>query len=91
MVAMLLLRHGVDPESEDRDGRIPLILAVENGHEAVVKLLLEKGSDPEAEGGKGFIPHSWATGNGHESVVKIALHRGRVVQAMMHICIYNHR
>jgi ankyrin repeat protein len=40
----LPLEKGADLESQDTYGRTPLLLAVENGHEAVVKLLLEKGA-----------------------------------------------
>jgi hypothetical protein len=42
MMASLKNGHGLD--SKDTYGRTPLLLAAENGHEAVVKLLLEKGA-----------------------------------------------
>jgi ankyrin repeat protein len=45
-------------ESECYYSRTPLSLAVEPGHEAVVKLLLEKEADVESKGGFGQTPLS---------------------------------
>jgi ankyrin repeat protein len=39
-----LLEKGAELESKDNEGRTPLSLATENGHEAVAEQLLEKGA-----------------------------------------------
>jgi ankyrin repeat protein len=44
LAAKLLLEKGAEVDPEDSYGRTPLLLAAENGHEAVVRLLLEKGA-----------------------------------------------
>ncbi|XP_071763948.1 fibronectin type 3 and ankyrin repeat domains 1 protein [Centroberyx gerrardi] len=44
-VASLLLRAGADVNVRDRDGKTPLMIAVLNNHEDLVKLLLENGAD----------------------------------------------
>src|SRR2546423_11913765 len=52
---------------------LPLLLAGENGYEAVVKLPLTKdGVDPDSKDTKyGQTPLSWAAKKGHEAVVKL--------------------
>ena len=40
----VLRQKGVDLETEDLDGRTPLLIAAVNGHEPIVKLLLDKGA-----------------------------------------------
>ena len=56
-------------------GHTPLLRAVMNGHETVVKLLLvTDGVDPNSKDTEyGRTPLSWAAGNGHEAVVKLLL------------------
>lgn len=41
-----LLAGGADPNPFDSEGRTPLILAAENGHEELVRTLLAGGADP---------------------------------------------
>jgi ankyrin repeat protein len=48
-VMMALLKNGHDLDSEDTDGRTPLLFAVWSGHKAVARLLLEKGARIEAK------------------------------------------
>jgi ankyrin repeat protein len=57
-------------ESKDEDGRTPLSLAAEKGHESVIKQLIERGADLESKDKYGLTPLSWAAENGHEAVVK---------------------
>ncbi|XP_010867031.1 fibronectin type 3 and ankyrin repeat domains 1 protein isoform X3 [Esox lucius] len=44
-VAALLITAGADVNARDRDGKTPLMIAVLNNHEGLVKLLLENGAD----------------------------------------------
>jgi ankyrin repeat protein len=48
VVKPLLATNGVEPDSKDNTGRMPLTWVSDNGHEVVVKLLLAKdGVDPD--------------------------------------------
>ena len=74
VVRLLLMKNEVDPDSQDEDGRTPLLWAAENGREAVVKLLLETGRvDVDSKSKSGWTPLLWAARNGHEAVVKLLL------------------
>lgn len=42
-VATLLVDKGINPKAMDNSGRTPLLWAVKNRYEAVVKLLLDTG------------------------------------------------
>ena len=44
-VAHLLLRNGCNVNKIDKDGKAALMIAVVNGHQAMVELLLQKGAD----------------------------------------------
>jgi ankyrin repeat protein len=51
VVKLLLATGEVDADSKSNDGRTPLSLAADKGHEAVVKLLLARdGVDPDSQG-----------------------------------------
>ena len=44
-IIQYLVKHGVDINKEDRNGKTPLFYASKNGNEAVVKYLIEHGAD----------------------------------------------
>ena len=46
-----LLRHGLDPNERDEDGKSPLHIAAELGHSLLVNLLALSGADTEARAG----------------------------------------
>lgn len=74
----LLERSDVDPNIPDTIyGQTPLLWAVENGHEGVVRKLLERNDvDPNIAGNRfGRTPLSRAAGSGHEAIVRMLLKR----------------
>ena len=78
---MALLKNRHDLDSKDTYGRTPLLLAAEEGHEAVVKLLLEKGAELETKDKNyGQTPLLLAAEKGHEAVVKLLLEKGAEIE-----------
>ena len=76
-VIMALLKSGNHLNTKDGWGRTPLLWAVEQGHEAVVKLLLESGADLESKDEEfGQTPLLWAVIYGNEAVVKLLVEKG---------------
>ena len=66
-------RH-VNPNSLDKYGQTPILLAAEEGHEGVVTLLLgRKDVKSDKPNNDGQTPLYRAASNGHEGVVKILL------------------
>ena len=66
-------------DSRDKSDRTPLLWAVQNGHEAVVKLLLATGKvDVDSRDKSDRTPLLWAAQKGHEAVVKLLLATGKV-------------
>ncbi|KAH6669832.1 ankyrin repeat-containing domain protein [Halenospora varia] len=53
-------------------------MAIEQGHEAIVKLLLDSNKvDADLKNQSGQTPLLWATQNGQEAVVKLLLDSGK--------------
>ncbi len=79
---LLSLVLGLDEDvvdSKDQNGRTPLLWAVRNRHEAVIKMLLDTGKvNVNYKDIAGRTPLSWAAGNGHEVVIKMLLDTGKV-------------
>ncbi|MDQ6648035.1 MAG: ankyrin repeat domain-containing protein, partial [Pseudomonadota bacterium] len=57
-VLQALLQRGCDPNTRDRDGRTPLLAALEHGAQALplVRALIAHGADPEATDANGETP-----------------------------------
>src|SRR3984957_16060601 len=73
------LKNGAMADSKGRDGKSPLSISAENGHEAVVRLFLARDDvDADSKDSRGRTPLSWAARDGHEAVVKLFLARDDV-------------
>ncbi len=68
-IARLLLDNGADLEAKSENGRTPLSIAAECGHEAIVRLLVEKRCGCKCEGQR---PWHCAFVGRHEAVVQYA-------------------
>ena len=75
-----LLRAGIDPNLQDKNGRTALHLAIETGcssdggnHLEVIKLLLEKGSNIEAQDKEGQTALHWANKSGYSKVAELLI------------------
>ncbi len=55
-VVRTLLAAGADPNSRDRSGRTPLLLAVRESNPGIVRVLLEGGADPNVQDQQGYTP-----------------------------------
>ena len=61
----LLEREDVTPDNTNKDGRRPLLWAIINRHEGIVKMLLgREGASPDTADSDGRTPLFWATGKG---------------------------
>jgi ankyrin repeat protein len=75
-VVATLAKRLVDPDSKDKYGQSPLLLAAGKGYGAVVKLLLtQKVVDPASEDKFGRTPLSWAAWRGNPNIVKLLLEK----------------
>lgn len=67
------LSMGIDPNSQDSEGKTPLITAAETGDTAIVELLLDKGSDPNIQDKFGKTALMRAAEKGHTKAVSTLL------------------
>jgi ankyrin repeat protein len=82
MSARLLL--AADPaivNSKDKDGKTPLFVAAEQGHQEVVEMMLEKSSDINAQSGRHGNALYAASVEGRKEVVTLLLEKGADVNA----------
>jgi ankyrin repeat protein len=63
-------RKGAVLNTVDDEGRTPLRLAAESGHEAVVRLLVEKGADLKSQDNKPLAVAAW---NENKAVIQLLL------------------
>ncbi|KAI1384071.1 ankyrin repeat-containing domain protein [Hypoxylon trugodes] len=61
-VVRALMRAGANIEAQDKDGRTPLMLATQLGHEELVRGLLEEGADAQARNKHGWTA-AWYVGD----------------------------
>ena len=59
-IAQLLLKHGVDVNIRNDDGKTPLFAAAINSHDMIFKWLLANKADPKIEAQDGTTPLFWA-------------------------------
>ena len=78
LVAGLVSRRYVNPDSCDKYGRTPLSWAAGNGHQEIVKLLLKrKDVNPKSlDTGHYRTPLSWAAMNDQKGTLKLLLGKG---------------
>lgn len=71
-IVSLLLSCDAPGNSQNELGQCPLLIATENGHEAIVKMLLETGKvNVDSKDQYGQTPLWWAAQNGCEAVMKL--------------------
>ena len=78
-----LIAAGTDVNAKRKNGATALMLASENGHEAVVAALLAAGADVNTKLPNGGMALMLASQNGHEAVVTALLKAGADVNAKL--------
>ncbi|KAK6525843.1 hypothetical protein TWF281_010887 [Arthrobotrys megalospora] len=85
---MGMLDRGVDLEAKDSyKGWTPLVWAMREGREAVVRLLINKGANLETKEMWGQTPLMWAAVNGHEAVVRLLIKKKNGHEAVVRLLI----
>jgi len=67
----ILLKKGVNINTQNKEGKCPLYLAAENGHVDVVKLLLEAGANGDLQDINGYTALYVALINGHNEIAEL--------------------
>ena len=80
-ITKALLAKGADIHARDRNGKSPLLLAVEAGRVPLVGALLDKGVDPNMKDSSGDTALILAAGKGHAAIVQMLLGKGADVRA----------
>ncbi|KAK2843256.1 hypothetical protein Q7C36_011471 [Tachysurus vachellii] len=70
-VASLLVQAGADINVQDKDGKTPLMLAVVNHHEQLVKLLLDSGADRNVKNEFGSSLLEMAKASGKKNIINL--------------------
>jgi uncharacterized protein len=76
-----LLAEGFDPNSKDRDGRTPLMLAVTSDNLELVQFLIENGADVNSKDNNGFTPLHFAAQDFRVQAAESLLRNGAKVNA----------
>jgi ankyrin repeat protein len=71
-----VLKHTADVDIRNGNDVTPLFLAIEQGHEPVVRLLLHKQANANSKARHGYTPLMRAATFGHEAIVKLLLDKG---------------
>uniref|UniRef100_A0A6I8N677 Uncharacterized protein n=1 Tax=Ornithorhynchus anatinus TaxID=9258 RepID=A0A6I8N677_ORNAN len=83
-VCQALLEHGARADAADGDGRVPALLAAQEGHCSCLGLLLEHAADADRPGADGRNAlRASAAWQGHAAVVELLLDLGAAVD---HAC-----
>jgi ankyrin repeat protein len=81
-VAQLLLKHGADAKTRDKDENTPLHIASRYGNVDVARVLLNHGADTEARDNRKRTPLFLASQNGRVEVARVLLEHGSDTEAL---------